>query len=81
MFLSLCLGITLLFHIPIFGLTLSFYSLAFAIRHSPPRTTGKTRPNVWTSISQKEVNIPDSLFLATPMMTIIEVGSILVFVL
>ena len=37
-----------------------------AIRHSPPRTTGKTCPNVWTSISQKEVNIPDSLFLATP---------------
>ena len=36
-----------------------------AIRHSPPRTTGKTCPNVWTSISQKEVNIPDSLFLAT----------------
>ena len=36
-----------------------------AIRHSPPRTTGKTCPNIWTSISQKEVNIPDSLFLAT----------------
>ena len=49
-----------------------------AIRHRPPRTTGKTRPNVWTSISQKEVNIPDSLFLATSLEpTAREVSSLL----